>query len=65
MSLSLYSKILGLAFVVILAAIWGLASWLQPVDGDLARVGGYAENEFGWRAHKPSSTKTSSRSPRT
>jgi len=50
MSLSLYSKILGLAFVVILAAIWGLASWLQPVDGDLARVGGYAENEFGWRA---------------
>jgi hypothetical protein len=50
MSLSLYSKILGLAFVVILATIWGLASWLQPVDGDLARVGGYAENDFGPRA---------------
>jgi len=50
MSLSLYSKIIGLAFVAILAAVWGLASWLQPVDGDLARVGGYAENEFGWKA---------------
>ncbi len=49
MSLSLYSKILGASFVAILAVVWGLASWLQPVDGDLARLGGYAENEFGYR----------------
>lgn len=49
MSLNLYSKILGASFVAILAVVWGLASWLQPVDGDLARLGGYAENEFGYR----------------
>jgi hypothetical protein len=47
MSLGLYSKILGVTFLAILVAVWGLASWLLPVDGDLARVGGYAENEFG------------------
>jgi hypothetical protein len=47
MSLGLYSKILGIAFVGILASVWGLAAWLLPVDGDLARVGGYAENDFG------------------
>jgi hypothetical protein len=50
MSLGLYSKILGAAFVGILASVWGLAAWLLPVDGDLARVGGYAENDFGPRA---------------
>jgi hypothetical protein len=50
MSLSLYSKILGLAFLAIIATVWGIASWLQPVDGDLARVGGYAENDFGGRS---------------
>ena len=50
MSLGLYSKILGIAFVGILASVWGLAAWLLPVDGDLARVGGYAENDFGPRA---------------
>lgn len=49
MSLGLYSKILGAAFVAILVLVWSLASWLQPVDGDLARVGGFAENEFGHR----------------
>jgi hypothetical protein len=47
MSLGLYSKILGVSFVAILALVWGLAAWLLPVDGDLARVGGYSENEFG------------------
>ncbi|MEN9469876.1 MAG: hypothetical protein RL630_1609, partial [Verrucomicrobiota bacterium] len=35
MSLALYSKILGIAFVGILALVWGLAAWLLPVDGDL------------------------------
>jgi hypothetical protein len=49
-SLALYSKILGIAFVGILALVWGLAAWLLPVDGDLARVGGYAENDFGPRS---------------
>lgn len=50
MSVGLYSKILGTASMVMLALVWGLAAWLQPVDGDLARVGGFAENEFGHRS---------------
>lgn len=49
MGIGLYSKILGVSFVAILAGVWGMAAWLLPVDGDLARVGGYAENEFGVR----------------
>lgn len=49
MSLSLYSKVLGVAFLAIFVAVWGLSSWLLPVDGDLARVGGFSENEFGLR----------------
>jgi hypothetical protein len=49
MSIGLYSQILGSAFVAILAVVWGIASWLQPINGDLARVGGYAENDFGYR----------------
>lgn len=53
MSLNFYSKILGASFVAILTLVWGLASWLQPVDGDLARLGGYAENEFGYRTPQP------------
>ncbi len=32
------------------AAIFGLltAVWLEPLSGDLVRVGGYGEREFGW-----------------
>lgn len=30
------------------AGVYGLAWWLQPVSGDLARVGGYAARDYGW-----------------
>ena len=32
------------------AAVFGLlaALWLEPLSGDLVRVGGYGEHEFGW-----------------
>lgn len=30
------------------AGVYGLAWWLQPVSGDLARIGGYAARDFGW-----------------
>lgn len=49
MSMTLYARLIGLCAVMILAVVWGIASWLLPMDGDLARVGGYSENEFGLR----------------
>jgi hypothetical protein len=36
---------LGLALV---AATYALAWWLQPLYGDLTRIGGYSERDFGW-----------------
>ena len=50
MNLTTYSRLTGVWFLAVLATVWAIASWLLPVDGDLARVGGYAENDFGWRA---------------
>lgn len=47
--MTLYARLIGLFAVMILAVVWGIASWLLPMDGDLARVGGYSENEFGLR----------------
>lgn len=32
----------------IVAGAYGLAWWLQPLYGDLTRVGGHAERDFGW-----------------
>lgn len=32
----------------LVAAAWILAWWLEPLHGDLTRIGGYAEREFGW-----------------
>ncbi|MDR3518758.1 MAG: hypothetical protein P4M00_23415 [Azospirillaceae bacterium] len=36
--------------LVALTALCGtiLVQWLQPLSGDLTRLGGYSENEFGW-----------------
>ncbi len=48
MTLQNYRRSLVGIFAICLAGIWGLAAWLRPLDGDLARVGGYAENHFGW-----------------
>jgi hypothetical protein len=30
-------------------AIIGLDLWLEPLVGDLTRIGGYPENDYGWR----------------
>jgi hypothetical protein len=30
-------------------AIIGLNLWLEPLVGDLTRIGGYPENDYGWR----------------
>jgi hypothetical protein len=34
----------------LVAAAWGLTWWLQPLCGDLTRIGGHAERHFGWNS---------------
>ena len=34
--------------VLVVGALVGLSLWLQPLEGDLTRLGGYAENDYGW-----------------
>lgn len=33
--------------LVMVVAVWTLAYWLQPLYGDLTRIGGFAERDFG------------------
>ncbi len=41
--------ILALAIALTsVAGIYGIAWWLQPIYGDLTRIGGHAERDFGW-----------------
>lgn len=40
----------ALAAIVALAVIF---KTLEPVDGDLTRIGGYAERDFGWNSVQP------------
>ncbi len=42
-----FGWVLGTVLALI-AAAWGLAWWLQPLYGDLTRIGGHAERAFGW-----------------
>lgn len=39
--------VVGLTLALV-AAAWALGWWLQPVYGDLTRLGGYAERDYGW-----------------
>lgn len=41
--------VVGLTLAVV-AGAWVLGWWLQPVYGDLTRLGGYAERHYGWNA---------------
>jgi hypothetical protein len=34
----------------LVASAWLLAWWLEPLYGDLTRIGGYAERDYGWNA---------------
>lgn len=42
-----FSLALAIALALV-AGMHGLAWWLQPVYGDLTRIGGHAERDFGW-----------------
>ena len=35
---------LGILFVIFIS----LGLWVEPIEGDLTRLGGFTENEFGW-----------------
>lgn len=47
--------VLGLMALVagLLAGSWGLGIYLQPVQGDLTRIGAYPERQFGWNQPQP------------
>jgi hypothetical protein len=49
MTLATYRNFLVLVFGATVAGVWILALVLHPADGDLARVGGYPENDFHWK----------------
>jgi len=43
-----YNSIIIYPLLVVLAMIYGMAVVLQPLDGDLTRLGSYLESEYGW-----------------
>ena len=55
MTLDRYSSYIfgvGAGLVALCLTCVGVAFVLQPLSGDLARLGGYAENEFGWNGYR-------------
>lgn len=45
---SSYNRIVILSFIVIALPLSFFVFWLEPYSGDLARIGGFKENEYGW-----------------
>ena len=43
-----YNRIIILSFIVIALPLSFFVFWLEPFSGDLTRIGGYRENEYGW-----------------
>lgn len=43
-----FSLLVVASTLALVAAAWALAWWLQPVYGDLTRLGGYSERAHGW-----------------
>ncbi len=43
-----YNLILFIPLGVLFAVFIGLALWVEPIEGDLTRLGGFTENDFGW-----------------
>jgi len=43
-----YNLIIGVPLLILFAGFVALGLWMQPLDGDLTRMGGYTENDFGW-----------------
>jgi hypothetical protein len=45
-----YAVLLAAAGLAVMSVVLAAALWLEPLRGDLTRLGGYSENDFGWRA---------------
>ena len=48
MKVSSYNRIVILSFIVIALPLSFFVFWLEPFSGDLSRIGGYREDEYGW-----------------
>ena len=48
MKTSSFNRIIILSFIVIALPLSFFVFWLEPFSGDLTRIGGYRENEYGW-----------------
>ncbi|MCQ8104181.1 hypothetical protein NP590_08700 [Methylomonas sp. SURF-2] len=48
-----YSQILIGFCVLITIVFWGMSIYLDPIEGDLTRIGGLSENSFGWTKSQP------------
>lgn len=51
MTYSRYNLVLLTLIALSLSAVLGISFVREPLDGDLTRVGGFSENDFGW--HEP------------
>jgi hypothetical protein len=45
-----YNILVLTSVLAMVSGIVALALWLQPLCGDLTRLGGFAENDYGWNA---------------
>jgi hypothetical protein len=43
-----YNLILLIPLGILFAVLISLAMWVEPIEGDLTRLGGFTENDFGW-----------------
>lgn len=43
-----FSVLVIVSTFCLVAGAWGLAWWLEPLYGDLTRIGAYPERDFGW-----------------
>ena len=57
MSSKYYNKILLTVFTILGVCISALMFWLQPFLGDLSRIGGFTENDYGWNGQQKKFTK--------
>ena len=48
MKTSSYNKVLIISFICIALPLSFFVFWLEPFSGDLTRIGGYREDEYGW-----------------
>ena len=46
----LYNRILISVFSILFVVITFFIIWIEPYHGDLSRIGGYRENDYGWNA---------------